>query len=342
VSWIGRFFAARRPGSDAHGSVERALLASLSGDADAAEAELSTLGRERPADVDVFRALALVWSRRGEFLRSIHLHQALLLRRDLPEGVRVCVLADLADDFRRAGFLKRALAAYEEVLIHEPRHARALAGLAALLRTLRDHERALEVVRRLGRVEGRDTREQEADLHLAIAEAAHAEGRADAARRSVKRALRLRPEYGPAFVLLGTLEAERGKDARALAAWCRAAELDPRCGSLVYPRLEAAFAAAGRTREIAAFLRGLLEKRPDDASARIALARALAAWGEVDAAVAELRSGIERGGDVVASRAELCRLLLEAGRDGDLREPLRSLLDALEHASPPRALETSA
>ena len=117
--------------------------------------------------------------------------------------------------------------------------------------------------------------------------------------------------------------------------------MDPRCGAFVYPRLEAAFAAAGRAREHASFLRGLLEKRPDDATARLALARALAAWGEVDAAVAELRTLIERGGDGTAARAALCEVLLAAGRETELRAEVRTLLETLSREAPAQR-ETSA
>lgn len=341
MGWFRRAFGSGRARRGADAGVRRALLALLSRDPGQAEAELTAVARAHPDDPEVFRALALLLGQRGEFSRAIQIHQALLLRRDLPEGERVQVLGDLADDFRRAGFLKRAAAAYEEVLTHAPRDARALEGLAVLLRRLRDHGRALDVVRRLARIGRRSSRDEEAELRVAQADAAHAEGRSDDARRIVRRARRRHRGYAPALLLLGTLEAERGRNAAALSAWREAAEMDPRCGGFVYPRLEAAFAAAGRARDFATFLRELLEKRPDDATARIALARALAAWGEVDAAVAELRTLIERGGDGVAARAALVGVLLATGRQAELRAEVAALLELLAREAPAQR-ETSA
>lgn len=342
MSWLRRAFGVGRARRGADAGVRRALLALLARDPEQAEAELEGAARAHPEDAEVFRALALLYGQRGEFSRAIRIHHALLLRRDLPEGERVRVLGDLAEDFRRAGFLKRAAAAYEEVLTHTPKDRRALMGLLGLQKTLRDHDRALDVIRRLARAGGRTSRDEEAELLVAQAEAAHAEGRSDDARRLVRRARRRHRGFAPALQLQGTLEAERGRNAAALSAWREAAEVDPRCGGIVYPRLEAAFAAAGRTRDFATFLREILEKRPDDATARIALARALAAWGEVDAAVAELRMLIERGGDGLAVRAGLVELLLAAGRDAELRIEVRALLDALSREAPPVARETSA
>ncbi len=342
MEWLRRALGIRRAPRDANVSVRRALLALLAQDAAGAAAELEAAARVHRDDADVFRALALLYQQRGEFGRAIQIQEALLLRRDLDEAVRVEVLGELAEGFRKAGFIRRAAAAYEEVLIRAPRDRHALAGLARLLQSLRDHGRAIEITRRLAREEGRSAAEEEAALLVQQAEVAHAEGRSRDARRAAKRARRRHRGYAPAHVLLGVLEAERGRNASALAAWKEAVEADPRSGAFAYPRLEAAFASAGRTREIEGFLRGVLERRPDDVQARLALARALAAWGEVDAAVAELRTLLERDRTCVPGSSELVRVLLRAGREREALEALPLLLDQIESAQPVGARESSA
>ncbi len=85
----------------------------------------------------------------------------------------------------------------------------------------------------------------------------------------------------------------------------------------------------------------MLEKRPDDAAARLALARALAARGEVDAAVAELRKLLEREGGSLEARASLLRVLLDAGREQDALAALPGLLERLEGESPGARRESS-
>jgi lipopolysaccharide biosynthesis regulator YciM len=344
MSWLKRALRRGSAGAsrDANASIRRALLALLERDPVEAERELSEAARAHPHDVDVFRALALLYRQQGEFARALQIRQGLLLRRDLGEDTRVEILGELAEDFRKAGFLRRAAAAYEEVLIHAPRNRRALGGLARLLRSLREHGRALEMTRRLAKVEGRRASEEEAALLVEQAEVAHAEGRSDDARRVARRARRRHRGFAPAHVLLGALEAERGRNEAALAAWREAVEIDPRGSAFVYPRLEAAFASAGRTREFEGFLRRLLEKRPDDSTARLALARALAAWGEVDAAVAELRTLLDRDGSSLPAQAALLRVWLQAGREREALAALPALLALLEHSDPTTARESSA
>jgi lipopolysaccharide biosynthesis regulator YciM len=332
LGWFTRAFrrGPARGARDPNASIRRALLAVLERDPAEAEAELTAAARAHPQDVDVFRALALLYRQQGEFARALQIRQSLLLRRDLRAQTRVEILGELAEDFRKAGMIRRAAAAYDEVLIHAPRNRRALVGLARLLRSLHEHGRALEITRRLARAEGRPAAEEEAALLVEQAEAAHAEGRSDDARRAARRARRRHRGHAPAHVLLGSLEAERGRNAAALAAWKEAVEVDPRTGAFVYPRLEAAFAAAGRTREFERFLRALLEKRPDDATARLALARALAAWGEVDAAMSELRIVLDRDGGSLPAQAALVRVLLQAGREREVLASLPALLERLE------------
>ena len=58
-----------------------------------------------------------------------------------------------------------------------------------------------------------------------------------------------------------------------------------RAGARVYPRLEASYAAADRARDFEGYLEKLIEERPDDVEARLALARARAARGASEEAI---------------------------------------------------------
>jgi tetratricopeptide (TPR) repeat protein len=97
-----------------------------------------------------------------------------------------------------------------------------------------------------------------------------------------------------AWIVLGQLEAERGRSKAALARGRACRRSTARAGRSVYPHIESAYAALDRSRDFEAFLRALLEERGDDLHARLALARALAARGEIEEALAELRRLLER------------------------------------------------
>ncbi len=329
MGWFTRAF-----GGDARGpremdaALRAALLAVLDRDLDRAEAMLGRAVRLDASGVEPYLALASLYRMRGESGRAIRMHQNLLLRRDLPGASHTAILAELGADFQQAGFLRRAIASYEEVLARDPRHRGALAALVRLLAQVREHPRALRLSRRLAKLERRDASAAQAELLVEMAEAAQAEGHSDSARRALRRALRRDRSSVRGWLLLGAIEAERGHPKAALAAWSRVPEIDRHSGPLVYPRIEATYAALGRARDYESWLRGLLAARPDDPGARLALARTLAGRGESEEAGAELRRLIDADPDDLEARAALCRLRLAEGRDA--QRELGELLDVLD------------
>src|SRR5262249_46054423 len=89
------------------------------------------------------------------------------------------------------------------------------------------------------------------------------------------------------------------------------------------------YAALDRSREFETYLRELLAERGDDVHVRLALSRALAARGEIDEAIAELRRVLERDPEHLAARAALGRLLLSEHRDPAATKAYGELLEGL-------------
>lgn len=329
MRWLRRERHAPR---DADTLVRKALRCVLEGDLDDAEELLSRAVRIDSDQVDAYLSLARLYRLRGEIARAIRVHQNLLLRADIRSDQRDEALLGLAGDFRKGGFLQRAIAAYEELLARQPNHRHALRTLMRLRADVRDYHRALELQRRLARSEGRDGRAEEARLLVEMAEAAHAEGRSDEERRAVRRAVRRDPRCVSAWIHLGAFEAERGHSKRALAAWQKVPELDRRRAAEVYPRLEASYAALGRAREFEDYLRELLERRPGDVDASLALARALSARGDTAAAIAEVRAVLERDVENLQAHAVLSRVLLAPGMEAEAVRELEELVGLLERS----------
>jgi lipopolysaccharide biosynthesis regulator YciM len=336
--WLRRRRSRAAP-SDADTAVRGALLAVLDRDHERAQALLAASAELDSNAVWPYLALARFYRMRGDVGRAIRLHQSLLVRRDLDRDQRTACLVDLAADFRSGGFAQRAIASYEEVLSREPRHTGALRALVKLHAEARDHARALELARRLARIEGRDASVELADLWVDRAHAAHAEGNMREARRATQRALRCDLGCVRAWILLGQLEAERGRSKAALAAWSRVPTTSRKSGALVYPHIESAYAALGRSRDFESYLRGLLTERDDDLHARLALGRALAARGEIEEALAELRRVLERDPEHLEARAVIGRLLLSEHRDPEATKEYAELLDVLERCGLLRARE---
>ncbi len=333
MGWLSRVFGgdARAP-RDADAVLRAALLAVLDRDLDEAEELLITLVERNSDSVEPYLALARIYRMRGEVGRSIRIHQNLLLRLDPSSKQGRDALLGLAADFQRGGFLRRAIASYEELLTHDPKHLEGHHALVRLLIDARNFDRAIEVTRALAHLEGGKGRAAEAELRARMAEVAQAEGRSDDAFRAVKKALRRDKKCVSAWIVLAGLEAERGRTKAALAAWSKVPSLDPGRAASIYPQLEASWAAVDQPRGFESALRKVLEDHPDDAAARIVLARHLEARGEIDEAVSELRRCLARRPHDLAARTALGRLLLVAQGDGAALKEYAELLDVLERS----------
>lgn len=333
MRWLPRALRRKRAPESADALLRDALLAVLARDLERAESLLAEAVRRDAKSVEPYLALGRLYRMRGEIGRAIRIDQNLLLRSDLSREQTLAALEDLAQDFKEGGFLQRAVASYEEVLARDARHRGALRALVSLLASVRDFPRALEMARRLARVSRPGEAagvSDEADLWVESARAAQAEGRSTDARRAARRALRRDPRRVSAWVVLGEIEAERGRTRAALAAWAKVPALDRHSGPLVYTRLEATYAALDQARGFEDFLAGLLAERPDDPHARFALARALAARGEIEEAIAMLRGLLARDPDDLAVRGALGRLLLAEQRETEALKEYAELLDVLE------------
>ncbi len=208
----------------------RALRASLDGDLERVAEQLTSLVERDSGDVEAFIVLGRVCRQGGDAGRAVAIHQALVVRRDLTRDERVEALAELGQSLHAAGEPRRALAAFEEVMVHDRRQLAALRGMEGVLRDLGEWSRALAVMRRRGRVEGRRDRAAEAGLLAEMAREAAARGDAARARRVVRRALRRDRDCADALELAGELA---GRTERPPA--------DP----AARPSTEAARAAAG-------------------------------------------------------------------------------------------------
>lgn len=314
--------------------LQRALFAVLAQDPETAERALTDAVRIDSDAIDAYLALCRFYRSRGEIGRAIRLHQNLLLRKDLAAREREQVLLELAQDFHAGGFLRRAVASFEEVVSQESHNPIALGALVVLLADLLEFPRAIVLERRFAKLEGRD-RTREASLWVRMGEHEREEGRAKVARKAAKTALRRDARCAAAYVLLGQLEADRGRDKAALAAWTAVPALDRALGIDLYPKVEAAYAATDRARDYEGFLRGLIEEQPREEGATLALARYLGSRGDSDLALIELKRLLDRSPKNLAARAVLGRCLLAGGREDEVASEYASLLDLLEETPKP-------
>jgi lipopolysaccharide biosynthesis regulator YciM len=153
---------------------------------------------------------------------------------------------------------------------------------------------------------------------VSIAEADVAKGRTRDARRTLSRALRHDPECGPALLALGGLEEAAGDSETAIRHWRDAARLSPELAPPALSNLERVFYQRGTFNEIETVYRDVLDARPTDEHAAVALASFYRKQGRSEAAIALLEEHLNANPDSMAGTVLLTALHALRGDENEL------------------------
>jgi len=209
-----------------------------------------------PETIELHFALGSLFRRRGEYDRAIRMHQNLLERADLAEGQKVIALAELGQDYLKAGILDRAEEVFKK-LEKSPQANAARAHLLEIYEQEKDWNRAIDMTRLIGS----DPREL-AQYHCELATSEAAQSRPDAARKHLEAALEANRKCVRASLQLGDLEKNSNHWERAIEHWKRIESQNPAYLALAAQRLFEAHRDAGRAEEGLHLLAGYLERYP--------------------------------------------------------------------------------
>jgi len=214
-----------------------------------------------PETVELHFGLGSLFRRRGETERAIRMHQNLLERSDLGEEQRVHAMAELGEDYLKAGLLDRA----EEIFLKlrsSPHRAGALKSLIEIYQQEKDWMKAVEVARELEKESGQSAQKEIANYYceLAVTEATHS--RPDGAKRHLEAALAEHRKCVRANIILGDVLAASGDHQGAIEAWKRIEQQNPAYLALVAQRLLESHRVLGRAGEGLTLLRGFLKSFP--------------------------------------------------------------------------------
>ena len=209
-----------------------------------------------PETVELHFALGSLFRRRGEYDRAIRMHQNLLERADLPEDQKVIALAELGQDYLKAGILDRAEEVFTK-LEKSPQAPAARAHLLEIYEQEKDWARAVALARQIGT----DARVA-AQYHCELAASEMASSRPDGARRHLEAALEANRKCVRASLLAGDLERLAANRERAIDYWKRIESQNPAYLALAAERIYEAHAEAGRAEEGLRLLAGYLERYP--------------------------------------------------------------------------------
>lgn len=250
---------------------------------DQAIAELSKAVQAAGDPLEIHLILGNLYREKGQVGRAIQEHQLLLQRPKLRKLEHANVLLCLGLDYRRGGFVDRAIEAFSEVLRLDPDNRYALTNLEKLYQDQHQWNEAYVARQKLAALPQGAGSEPEAPRHneiLAFLEnefgrAALKRGDHAEATRRFQAAVDLDPRNAPAQLSLGDVRFEEGARAEAIATWNRLIDASPERAYLAFSRLEEAYAGEPGADGFAELCRRLIDANPQDWRARLALARHL-------------------------------------------------------------------
>jgi len=205
-------------------------------------------------------ALGSLFRLRGEIDRAIHLHHNLLERPQLSDIQRFAIMAELAQDYLKAGLFDRAEELFRALCASPTYHQPALRSLLDIYIRERDWTRAIETAAELERASGVRFHKEIAQFHCELAVEAAAAVGVDQAKKHLVEALAANSECVRATIMLGDMEAAAGARLEAIAIWKRVEQQKSQYLGLVASRLLENYTAQDKTSEGLELLKMWMEK----------------------------------------------------------------------------------
>ena len=256
----------------------------VSNQIDLAIEELTRAASVDAEALEVHMILGNLYREKGQVGKAITVHQTLLQRSKLSRLEHAYVLLCLGLDYKRGGFVDRALEAFNEVLRLDPKNEYALVNLQKLHEEQHQWLEAYDTRQKLATLSAIDSKPQSqailAFLENEIGlEAMRRKDYAEASRR-FQSAIELDARAVPAYLNLGDVRIAQNREKEAAAIWEKLVQVAPDRAYLAFDRLEALAVRAQAPDRFTRLCRSLIEDTSQDWRARLALSRHLTASGQ--------------------------------------------------------------
>ena len=217
--------------------------------------------RVDPETIELHFALGNLFRRRGETDRAIRGHQNLIDRDGLTKAQRLHALAELGQDYLKAGLLDRA----EEIFIKlrdTERNEEALKNLLEIYQQEKEWAKAIVVAEAMPNHSDHLWQKAIAEFRCELASGELLAGNPERARELLDAALAVNRKCVRATLLLGELAAKVGAGETAIEHWKRVEQQNPVYLALIAEKLMAVHVSMGRLDQGRELLRSWLERHP--------------------------------------------------------------------------------
>jgi lipopolysaccharide assembly protein B len=291
----------------------------LSNDHDQAIEEFTKSVQINSDTIETYVALGNLYRSKGDIDRAIRIRQSIILRPNIDEALKLRALIDLGLDYRKGGFMNRALEALDQALQKEPVNLEALDAAEKIYEDMRDWENAYGTRQKIARVRKGNHKHILAHYQAELGKASQEKGDLSKAKSHFQKAITIDDNCLDAHLHLGDLYFQREDYKKAVSAWRKVVRIAPQFSFLAYRRLEGAYGQMKNLKPVEEFLKECAESS-SDAFTHMALARYLFNEQDYQGAVRELDSALTLDPSFWEARRFKGEILLKQGmRDEALR-----------------------
>jgi lipopolysaccharide assembly protein B len=327
-----RFFALYRkeksvgnPAGMADNAFFRGIQYLLSDDRDHAIEEFTKSVQVNSDTIETYVTLGNLYRSKGDIERAIRIRQTIILRPNIDEGFKLNALVDLGLDYRKGGFLDRALETFLNVLNKDPQNLTALEEVEKIYEELKDWENAFAVRQKISKLTGGNHEHILAHHQVELGKKFLEQGEPIKASESFQKAISIYRDCVDAYLHSGDFYFDNQEYKKAITAWKMVVEIAPRFTFLACRRLEGAYSKMQNLKPVEDFLKECAQGN-SDAFTRLALARYMYNEKDYDGALNELESALDIDPAFWEARKFIGEILLSLGRTEEALDAYKELI----------------
>ena len=124
----------------------------LSDDPDHAIEEFAKSVQVNSDTIETYVTLGNLYRSKGDIDRAIHIRKTIILRQNIDEETKLRALFDLGLDYKKGGFLDRALESFLKVLQKQPSNLSTLQEVEKIYEELKDWENAFSIRQKIAKL----------------------------------------------------------------------------------------------------------------------------------------------------------------------------------------------
>ena len=301
----------------------------ISSDPDRAIEEFTKSVQINSDTIETYVALGNLFRSRGDIGRAIRIRQSIILRPHIDEKTKLKALLDMGLDYRKGGFLNRALGMFLEVTEKDSSNVTALKELEKIYEETKEWENAYEARHKIAQLEEGDHEHILAHHLVEMGKAFHEIGEYGKAVSLFNKAVSIYEECVDAYLHLGDLYFSKNEPKKAVLTWKKIVEIAPQFTYLAYQRLEGSYSRIKNLKLVEAFLKKCAQLHPD-VFVYMALARFYYNKGDIENALIQINSALTVDPYFFWGRKFQGEILLNQGNKEDVLFAYRDLIRYLD------------